>query len=429
MANPAQKDTPPVLAETPAERRLKGIRVAGLSVMAFFLMLSYSIARPAVESLFLKVHTYRGLPAVWMVVAAGALATVWVYNRFVARVELMRFFCAASLVSAGLLVVLMAGRAVSVPYIHHALYTWKDIYMVVLVEIYYTYGNSVFPIQTARWVYGLFGVCAAAGGITGNLAVGPLAQRFSTANTLYLVPLILVLLAVGSYIMGRHVGARAAVDSPPRFSEALKVVRRSRYLICVLALIALVQISITLIDYQFNIIVERAYPSTDIRTGIIGKVYAAVNFGTVTLHSLTGPLLRLFGVPLTLAAIPFLLGAGLGLFVAIPVFMMMATVKVTSKVFDYSIFRAAKEILYIPLSSAHKTMGKSVIDILTYRVAKAGASLLMMGIVALGLSHLITGFTFITMIAWFAVTVLVIRNFRAKVSRAEEMGPARTSGA
>ena len=57
-----------------------------------------------------------------------------------------------------------------------------------------------------------------------------------------------------------------------------------------------------------------------------------------------------------------------------------------SKAFDYSLFRSAKEMLYIPLSYEEKTRGKALIDMLAYRVAKGGASLLVAAMLALGIA-------------------------------------------
>jgi ATP/ADP translocase len=56
----------------------------------------------------------------------------------------------------------------------------------------------------------------------------------------------------------------------------------------------------------------------------------------------------------------------------------MVITKIMSKVMDYSIARAAKEILYIPLSYSEKTQGKAMADILGYRVAKGVASAVLM---------------------------------------------------
>ncbi|MEL6548515.1 MAG: Npt1/Npt2 family nucleotide transporter, partial [Myxococcota bacterium] len=83
-----------------------------------------------------------------------------------------------------------------------------------------------------------------------------------------------------------------------------------------------------------------------------------------------------------------LLGAG-GVLLAIPMLLTVGTaalvggasvlsgVKVASKGLDYSLFRIAKEMLYIPLSYDDKSRGKPVIDILGYRAAKGAISLLL----------------------------------------------------
>jgi ATP/ADP translocase len=104
-----------------------------------------------------------------------------------------------------------------------------------------------------------------------------------------------------------------------------------------------------------------------------------------------------------------------------PVFGTMAAAKVASKVFDYTIFRAAKELLYIPLSYVQKTRGKAVVDMLTYRVAKGGASLLLLILAAVVTQALVTGLTLAAIVAWIAITVAIVIRFRRRVSREEEM--------
>jgi ATP/ADP translocase len=71
-------------------------------------------------------------------------------------------------------------------------------------------------------------------------------------------------------------------------------------------------------------------------------------------------------------------------FALLPRFALIASAKVASKAFDYSLFRAAKEILYIPLNHAERTQGKALVDICSYRVAKGACSLLLLGLAALG---------------------------------------------
>lgn len=402
------------------------LRLVVLSILAFLLMLSYAIARPATESLFLASQTSEGLPLAWLLVAAAAVGVTAAFSRAMVRRDLVRVLGDGAGLSALALGLVLAARAASLPWVDYALYVWKDIYVVVLVEAFYAYTNAVFPIRSARWAYGLFGVASSLGSVAGNLAVGWLAARIGSERALLLVGPILAAVWLVCIPFARAAGARAPSDLARtlegRLLDAARVVRKSSYLLLVLALIGIVQVVVTLVDLEFNGFVEAAYPATDERTAVIGSVYAAASVATVVLHALTGPILRLAGVPLTLLAVPLLLGAGLAGYLASPRMLMVSILKVASKVFDYTIFRAAKEILYIPLSFAEKTLGKSVVDLLTYRLAKGAisAALLVIGLVASSRAAAIPAAVGLIAV-WTGLTVLIARRFRALVSRADEM--------
>ena len=407
----------------PSEAQVQ-LRIIGLSVLSFFLMGSYSLARSTSESLFIEAHTSKGLPLVWVLVSLGMLASVLVYTHFVPRFELMNLFGVVTLISTGVMVLLMLGRRAEVPGMHHMLYVWKDTYMVVLVEIYYSFANSAFTIQTARWVYGLFGVLGGLGAIVGNLAVRQLAPQIGTAATLWLVAPMLVGIALGGMALGRAAGVENPLKGssrPPGIPDAIRVARRSSYLMLVLLLIAFTQCVITLIDYSFNEIVEAIYPETDTRTALVSTVYAAISTGMLLLHGSTGPLLRLAGVPLVLLGIPLIMGGGVTVFTVAPALVTVLVIKVGSKCFDYTLFRNAKEILYIPLSYQERTQGKSLVDMLTYRVAKGIASAMLAAALATGIPNIVNLLTLALIGGWFLVTLVVTRRFRQKVSREEEL--------
>jgi len=99
----------------------------------------------------------------------------------------------------------------------------------------------------------------------------------------------------------------------------------------------------------------------------------------------------------------------------------MAVLKIGSKTFDYTLFRAAKEILYIPLSYEEKTAGKSVVDMFTYRLAKGSASLLLMGLIALELQDYIPLVSIAFLACWLILVVIVAKRFRELVSRDDEL--------
>lgn len=417
-----------------------------MSLMAFLMLLSYSIARPAVESMFLTRHTSQSLPLAWILVALGTVFFVQIYNNHVTHTNLVQLFGRVAVTSALSLVALLVAAALEIPGTTYALYIWKDIYIVILVENFYSFANSVYRIKTARWVYGVFGGAGAIGSITGNLTVGPMEALLGPINALWTLPPLLLLMWLGCLPFLSWAETLTAKHPPVEdLGKAFQIVRKSSYLMLVLLLIAVVQVVITLIDYEYNKILEINF-TPDRLTATMGQVYALMNVITIALNALTGPLLRFTGVPFTLLSIPFLLGTGLLAFALSPRFITVVIVKVASKCFDYSIFRASKEILYIPLSYEERTRGKSIVDMITYRVAKAGASLFILGLLptasvlhflgnmmgdgadqipaAQAQNHaerLVTPFTLILVLVWILTTVIVIRRFRKKVSRAEEM--------
>jgi ATP:ADP antiporter, AAA family len=410
--------------------RTTAIRAAGLSALAFFCMLSYAIARPAAESLFLEAHGAEALPKVWLLVAAGALATVGIYNRFSQRVGLVTLYGAVCLVTAGLLLLLLLAWRGDAPWAGYALYVWKDIYIVVLVEIFYSFANSVFPIGRARQLYGVFGIFGSIGGVIGNLSVGALAERHGTEASLLAMLPVLAISWLICLVLSRLAGLQPRKDrAPAALGEGLSAIRSSSYLLWLLVLVGLVQVVITLIDYQYNGIVESLYGDTDARTAVMGRVYAAVNTGTIVGHAAVWPVIRSLTIPRTLLAVPAVLGVSVLGFALHPFFAAMAIAKVSSKVLDYTVFRAAKEMLYIPLGYAERTAGKAVVDMLTYRVAKGGASLLLLALGLAAVSPAISWIELALIGSWIAVTVVIGRRFRRLVPAEEErrggMGQSR----
>lgn len=403
-----------------------GVLVCLLAVVVLF---GYAIARPAIESLFLSAYGVPSLPAVWLAVAVTALVTVAGYNAAAARYPLGTVMVGAVAISLVTLVALVLFHRSGARLGAFLLYVWKDVHIVVLLEALWSFANLVFKQQTARWFYGLFCAAGSVGGVSGNLAVGALAQRFSTGATLWLlVPLFLV---EGGLIW--QLAKAAGVPRPDRQSAekptaSWSLLRKSPYLVWLLALVGLVQVVITLVDYTYNDAIARAYPDTDARTVVIGQVYAAIDGSSFVLQLATGLVLRMAGLRATLLGIPVLLGVLAASFAVAPRFALMAATKVASKALDYSLFRAAKEMLYLPLSYADKTRGKALIDMLAYRVAKGGASLLLVGIVAAGIVSGVQIVTVVLIGLWLLVTVVVTRRharLRSAEGRTDETAEGR----
>ncbi|NOY27462.1 MAG: hypothetical protein GXP62_16475 [Oligoflexia bacterium] len=406
----------PPLAAVRLDRH-QALRLGGLALIAFVLMTGYALARPSTESLFLEEWGRDALPWAWGGVAIAATLAVAGWQRLARKVELAAVMGVVGACSAGLLALLLLLHRAGWVGASFLLYVWKDVYIVVLVETFYAFANVVFPLKTARWAYGLLGACGSLGGMLGNLAVGRIAATYGTATVPWLLIIDLAVVCGLAGALSRLAGAPRTERpaAPPGLVEGARVVARSRYLLLVLLLILVVQLCVNLVDFAYAGVLETAFPDLDQRTAVIGQVYAVIDGGALLLHVLTGPLLRALGVRATLLGLPLVLSAACAGALLVPGFASMAATKVASKVFDYTLFRAAKEALYLPLSFREKTEGKAVVDMLTYRVAKGGASLLVMGMIAAAAQALALPLVLGLTMGWLGLAVGITRRYAQRL--------------
>ena len=384
-----------------------------LAVLASVTMFTYGLVRPPVESLFLSDYGKEQLPYVWSFVAAAAALVTWVYSWFAKRTTMAKLFRGTSLACAGILVVCLVANRLGWKPANFALYVWKDVYIVVLVEVFWSTANLLHKTKQATWSYGVFLVFGSVGSIAGEQTARVLSNLMSSNDIAALaVPVLCVVAWAGSQL-AKTVQPKHP-EEKPLFGDAiiggLQIVWRSRYLTLMVALVAVGQLVITLVDYQFNAVLEVAFPVEADRTGALSNVYTAINIGALILQLLSGPVLALVGVGGLLIAIPVLGVLSVGWLAMAPRFLSAAVAKVLLKSADYSFGRTVKEMLYIPRSYAEQTRGKAVADILTYRATKGLSSLLLGALLFLGQS--IVWLCMALFCVWIALAVALSRRYR-----------------
>lgn len=395
-------------------------QVVGLALLALLILASYEAARPPIESLFLALHGAEALPRVWMGVAVGATLTVLVYNRLATQTPILILLAAGGALCACVLSGLLLGGE-GVPLRGYVFYIFKDIYIVILLEAFWSYANTIFDRKSARWVYGGLLVAGTSGSLLGGELAGRVVQAYGTDASLWLAVPFLAAVAIVAAIMQRTAPSEA---KPPRrtdkpaFGEGFKVVRQSDYLWLILLLLLTVQLSITLIDFQFNTLVEAAYPDKDARSLFKADMYQVLNLLALALQVCAGVVLTL-GVGRVFVGLPAVTAIVVVAVAIHPVVLMAAAAKVVAKAFDYSLFRASKEMLYIPLTYAEKTQGKAIIDMLTYRVAKGGAAVLLQAMIALGLAWMVGWMVVGLIVIWAGLAVAIARRYRARIAADE----------
>ena len=403
---------------------MDGKLVVALCVMAFVVLAGYECARSpaktilagadpgtAAAQLTAEQRMAEREPIALLLVVIGVLGVVSVYNRYSSSVSLPSLVGAVIAVSAGTLVLVQAALAAGVPGARFAVYVWKDIYIVLVLEAFWTFANSIFPLKSALRTYGLMLACGSLGSSAGARASRVMGDPVST---LWLVLPSLAIALLAAMWIARRSGVRGPAEARPPgpgLRESLGVLRESRYVLLLVLMVFSTQMVIVTTEFLFNIETTRAYGADPAAlNAAYSTVYEYLGYGALALQLLAGAIIGVVGVGATMVAVPLLGAVAIVTAATMGGFAVFAGAHLLTKVLDYSLFKAAKEMLYLPLSHREKTQGKAVADMASYRVAKGGAALMLMAIGAAAAKWVTLVFVGI----WIAIAIALVARYRAK---------------
>ncbi|MFH1570485.1 MAG: Npt1/Npt2 family nucleotide transporter, partial [Gemmatimonadota bacterium] len=338
----------------------------------------YEFARSASSSLFIKAYGAQRLPWVMALSPVGTLALVYAYGRALTWLGSRRTLAVTTLASGLALAACYLGVQAGFGPAAAALYVLREAYIVVLVEQYWSYIDSTLTAEQAKRHNGRVCGLATAGAILGSDLVGRFATTVGTGSFVLLAAattLPCALLGLVAFRLGGE-PVRAPSEERARGHLGLGLFRQHRVLPVLLAVIACTQLLAAVLELAFSILAADALPITDARTSYFGFFWRAVNVATFVLQFAVAPLLlpRLSlrhlhaGIPLVhvAAAVALLLH---------PALTVGAAAFLLFKAIDYSLFRAGKEVLYVPLPFDARYRAKEVIDAVGYRASKGATSL------------------------------------------------------
>tara|TARA_R110002095_G_scaffold158672_2_gene137573 strand:+ start:264 stop:1553 length:1290 start_codon:yes stop_codon:yes gene_type:complete len=352
-----------------------------LCINFFLIILAYYQVKVASRSLFLEYGQPDQLPLVWIGSGLTLLLLMPLYQRLLTRVPRLRVVLGSCLLFSGLLVgfrllFLEAGFAVSFVF-----YLLVDIFSVVLVEQFWSLTNSLYRSQAGRSWYGLVGSGGILGGMLGG-ATAAVLLNFTAITTegLLLVSAGLILLIFSMTLAMARLGFYAQ-DSVPTAPIPAPPSERSppRYLWMITLLLLLSQLSAPIVEYQLMSLVQQQFPEKEARSAFISLLYLYLGSAALGVNLLFTPLIhRRLGVISGLLTQPLLLGLAAYGFMINASLLMAQLLKIADRGLSYSINRASKELLYVPLLPELIYRAKAWIDMLGYRLFKIFTSFLIL---------------------------------------------------
>ena len=345
-----------------------------IAFSAMSLLCGYEFIRSVSQSLFIAAYGSIRLPLVMALSPIGALCLLYGYGRLLSLVGARRAVVLTSLLSAGAILgcklAIQAGSRLATG----VLYVFREAYIVLLVEQIWSFINSTMRTEEGAKLNGPVCGVASLGAIAGGLLVQHYAKALGSANLLIFAAASLAptgLFAAWAYKAGGEPRPNEAEVRGRRGHLGGKLLFRTPVFRNLALLVILTQVVSAVADLQLSRFVEIEIPDVDERTQWLGGLYANLNIGSALFQFIAAPAaLSLLPLRAVHMAIP-LVHMALALFAFLRPGLWSATAMyMVFTVFDYSLFRSAKELLYIPLSYDARYRAKELIDAFGYRMAK-----------------------------------------------------------
>jgi len=388
----------------------------------FLIILAYYQVKSASRSLLIEFWGVESFPWIWIASALLLGSFIGLYHGLVERYSRLAVVLASCLLFILLLVFFRAALGWQGVAASAGFYLFVDIFSVILVEQFWSLTNTITAGEAGRKSYWFIGTGGLLGGVLGGITAASLLKYtpLQTPDLLLSCAAILVLTFLLNLFMGRLGLYEEVVDKGPAVIAAggWRTLVKSRYLILIACTLLCSQLVQPVVEYQFLKAVEAGYTQVDARTEFISTFFSILGLVSIGINLLLTPFIhRHLGVMWGMLTQPLILALSSIFFMSQPVLITAAIMKISDRGISYSINRASKEQLYIPVDPVHTYQAKAWIDMLGYRLFKVlGSALILVLAQWLPLGDNAQHLGWLTLLicgSWIIVLSLLAREYHA----------------
>jgi ATP:ADP antiporter, AAA family len=353
----------------------------------FLIILAYYQVKAASRSLLIEFGGADALPYTWVYSALTLMVLISGYHVLVERYTRVKVVLISLLVFA---VCLVLFRVVFTPkslVSATVFYVFVDIFSVVLVEQFWSLTDAISSGEQGAKSFWFVGTGGLVGGVVGGVLASVLVRvtGLATADLLYSCAVMLVVVFffnVGLWRAGLYTEVHEH-GAPHRATADWRALLKNRYLLLIATLLCFSQLAQPVVEFQFLKVVETTFTDTDQRTAYISEFFSVMGVVSILINLVATPAIhRVFGAIGGLVVQPVILAFGAIAFYAHPTLNMAGAMKIGDRGLSYSINRASKELLYIPVDPILTYQAKAWIDMFGYRLFKALGSGLILVVTA-----------------------------------------------
>ena len=345
----------------------------------FALLVAYYIMRPIRDEMGVA-GGVKNLP--WLF--TGTLVAMIVLNipfgwlvRSLPRVQFIaityRFFAANILVFAVLL--LVADKDATV-WIGRAFFIWLSVFNLFVVSIFWAMIVDTFDSDQGKRLFASIAAGATVGAVFGSFVVVALAKAVPQTALLVAAAVLLEVAVFGAKRLSRHattMRAEERVIADERVGGGVLAgftkTFSSPYLANSALFLLLFSITSTFLYFEVTEASAHAYKDHAARTHFFATIDLITNIATLAIQLfLSGRILRVLGITLTLALLPAVSVLGFGLLAGAPVITAIIAFQVVRRAGNFAIARPTREILFTVVPREDRYKAKAFIDTVIYRL-------------------------------------------------------------
>jgi len=378
--------------------------LAGFSAM--FCFMGYELIRSSSESIFLSYFSALDKVYALALTPFFLIFLIYLYGFSLSKIGSKKTMIIYFFLVISVELLFYSNLHYKKPMISFFLLIFKEGYVVVISELYWSYINSILKSEEAKIINGPVAGLGALGSLMGGYFVSKLAKALSTEKMILysaftLIPAVFIL--IRAYNISGEPRANKDEEGGKKGHIHFSILLENRTVLFIAFIVFLAQIVSTLSDINFTYHLQNSISDKDIRTAYLGSFWNRVNIISFSMQFLITPLvLKRFKIKYVLIFIPLLhLFTSLYSFI-FPSLFSAGLVFMIFKSMDYSIYKASKEILYIPFSYDTKYRVKQIVDSFTYRFSKGFISILMsvLNIVSFSYFKIIIPFIMLVSLIW-----------------------------
>ncbi len=255
-------------------------------------------------------------------------------------------------------------------------FIWASVFSLFVLSVFWQMSVDLFSPEQGQRLFGVIAAGATVGAIVGSSVTATLARH---VPPMFLLLGAAVLLEIAVFSVGRLSRLSATLDRRPvagageapiggSVFAGIAHALSSAYLLNIGVFLLLFSITSTFLYFQQAAIVGRSFSDRGAQTAFFATVDLLVNVLTLVVQLfLTGRIVLMLGVALTLGLLPAFTIVGFGALALLPTIMAVAVFQVLRRAADYAIARPAREVLYTVVPREDRYKAKSLIDTVVYR--------------------------------------------------------------